>query len=135
MKNCAVPFPPLLHLHHPVQISTESSEATLSTLRHLLSTPQATFHVIKALLHLLGKEPASFATWKRAYAHFTPELYEAMAAYDATQERDMALWGRVRSCYKAVTNAKKLETEMPNTMFGALALLYIKQVRAAACGV
>ncbi|EFJ44886.1 radial spoke protein 2 [Volvox carteri f. nagariensis] len=115
-----------------VQAATESSEVTLSSLQHLLTVPQATYHVIKALLHLLGRDPATFATWKRAYAHFTPALFEDMAAYDAAQERDMALWGRVRSCYKAVASAKKLETEMPNTMFGAMVLLYIKQVRRVA---
>lgn len=94
----------------------------------MLTIPQATFHVLKALLHLLGRDPATFATWKRAYVHFTPALFEDMSAYDATQERDMELWGHVRSCYKAVASAKKLDAEMPYTMFGPLLLFYIKQV-------
>ncbi|GFR41453.1 hypothetical protein Agub_g2141 [Astrephomene gubernaculifera] len=107
-------------------------QALAAVVQHMLTVPQATFHIVKALLHLLGKEPASFATWKRAFAHFTPALFEDMAGYDATQERDMALWARVRSCYKAVSAPKKLETEMPNTAFGAVAFMYIKQVRRVA---
>ncbi|KXZ56732.1 hypothetical protein GPECTOR_1g66 [Gonium pectorale] len=115
-----------------VQAAAESSSATLTSLRHMLSVPQATFHVLKALLHLLGRQPDTFATWKLVYAHLTPALFEDMAAYDATQERDLELWGRVRQCYKAVSSAKKLEAELPNTGFGVIALTYIKQVRRVA---
>jgi hypothetical protein len=153
---------------------------TLATLRGMLSTPQGTFHALKAVLALLGRQPEGFATWKRAYGHLTPQLFEDMKNYDATQvgllpcrpvarlgagsaaraveqpellssaaggqpcgwlgsgfgdrprlrwivsvrmcecvsvrmswrvalqARDMEVWKRVRSCYKAVTNAKKL---------------------------
>ena len=48
------------------------------------------------------------------------------------QERDLDVWRRVRSCYKAVAQPKKLETEMPDNQFAALAMHYIKQVRARA---
>lgn len=112
-----------------VQAASASADATLYALLHLLTVPQATFHIVKALLNLLGKEPSSFATWKRAASYFTPTLFEEMAGYDATAERDMGVWARVRSCYKAVEGTKQLEQEMPSTLFGVVALLYIKQVR------
>ncbi len=112
-----------------VQAASASAGATLYALLHFLTVPQATFHIVKALLNLLGKEPSSFATWKRAASYFTPTLFEEMAGYDATAERDMGVWGAVRSCYKAVDGTKQLEQEMPSTLFGVVALLYIKQVR------
>lgn len=71
-------------------------------LRSSLVLPQATYHLLKAVLLLLGRQPASYDTWPKAQALVGPELFTALAAYDAQAARDMAVWGKVRACYKAV---------------------------------
>ncbi len=71
-------------------------------LRSSLVLPQATYHLLKAVLLLLGRKPATFDTWPKAQALVSQELFAALAAYDAQAARDMAAWGSVRACYKAV---------------------------------
>ncbi|MEW5299185.1 MAG: hypothetical protein WDW36_002224 [Sanguina aurantia] len=108
------------------------SKPALKALRGSLAVPQATFHVLKAALCLLGREPASCATWPLCLQHLTPQLFEDLKSYDATQERVPALWAVVRAAYKGVQEAKKLETELPDSFLGVLLLQYIKQVRKVA---
>eukprot|EP00967_Tisochrysis_lutea_P012070 scaffold13580_cov17-Tisochrysis_lutea.AAC.1 len=45
----------------------------------------ATFQVIKAVLHVLGKDPETFSNWKRAFSYFNKDLFKEVQAYDATQ--------------------------------------------------
>jgi hypothetical protein len=71
-------------------------------LRSGLVLPQATYHVLKAVLLLLGRQPATYDTWPKAQALVGPELFTVLAAYDAQAARDMAVWGKVRACYKAI---------------------------------
>lgn len=66
------------------------SGTAVAGLRATAVVPQATFHVIKAALHLLGKEPETFKNWKRAFEYFTPATFEELVAYDATQVREGA---------------------------------------------
>ncbi len=54
------------------------------------------------MLHLLGRQPATFDSWPKAQALVTAELFEQLAAYDATAARDPGLWRRARACYKAI---------------------------------
>eukprot|EP00798_Chlamydomonas_sp_ICE-L_P000487 gene487-1893_t len=107
-------------------------------LRHISATPQATFHVLKAVFHILGKDAESFKNWKRAYEHFTLEVMDELINFDATAERDLAVWNKARSAYKGVVVEEaegapnKLEVEMPNTFLGVLLMMWIKQVRKVA---
>jgi hypothetical protein len=50
--------------------------------------PQATFHVLKAVLHVLGKEPDTFKNWKRVYSYFSENLFREMHEFEATQVSD-----------------------------------------------
>ncbi|KAL6760286.1 hypothetical protein V8C86DRAFT_2556416 [Haematococcus lacustris] len=94
--------------------------------------PQATFLVLKAVLHVLGKEQASFRNWKRCAAYFTPQLFQELHEFDATQERNNAAWRAARCCYKALPEQgaqAKMEAELPDSHLGVLLLLWLKQVR------
>ncbi|MEW5313508.1 MAG: hypothetical protein WDW38_005071 [Sanguina aurantia] len=51
---------------------------------------------------------------------------------EGSPERVTALWAVVRAAYKGVQEAKKLETELPDSFLGVLLLQYIKQVRKVA---
>lgn len=48
------------------------------------------------------------------------------------QERDTALWARVRCAYKAAPDAVALAAEMPGTHVGVLLLKYLRGVRKVA---
>jgi len=114
----------------------------LHTMRHRSAVPQATFQVIKAVLHVLGKDPETFSNWKRAFSYFNKDLFKEVQAYDATQERKLDAWARARRCYKALpeedtggigtTAMKMMEEEMPNTHLGVLLFMWLKLVRKVA---
>jgi hypothetical protein len=59
----------------------------LPVLRTTWRVPQATFHALKAVLHVLGKKPDTFSNWKRANSHFTGMLFLEISSYDATKVR------------------------------------------------
>ncbi|MEW5313509.1 MAG: hypothetical protein WDW38_005072 [Sanguina aurantia] len=59
-----------------LQTLRKVSKPALKALRGSLAVPQATFHVLKAALCLLGREPASCATWPLCLQHLTPQLFE-----------------------------------------------------------
>lgn len=61
------------------------ADVAVAKLRGTRVVPQATFHVLKAVLHVLGKPPATFSNWKRAFAYFTPDLFTDIQDYDATK--------------------------------------------------
>jgi hypothetical protein len=65
------------------------SNDALRALRDSTELPQATFHVLKALLHLLQKDPESFKNWKRSFEHFSLLTFSELGAYDATQVKQM----------------------------------------------
>ncbi|KAF5835087.1 hypothetical protein DUNSADRAFT_7893 [Dunaliella salina] len=112
----------------------------LHTMRHRSAVPQATFQVIKAVLHVLGKDPETFLNWKRAFMYFNKDLFKEVHAYDATQERKLDAWARARRCYKALpeeetggigaTAMKMMEEEMPNTHLGVLLFMWLKLTKA-----
>lgn len=104
----------------------------LRNFRMYTTTPKATFHILKAILLLLGVPKASTATWKLCMRHVNSALFSNINSYDATQERDLALWKQIRSCYKAVSSTAELEKEMPSTHLGVMLLRFIKQVRRVA---
>lgn len=79
--------------------------AGTKALRSECRLPQATYHVLKAALHLLGRQPTSFDSWPKAQALVGPQLFEQLAAYDCRAPRDMAAWAQARACYKAVKSA------------------------------
>lgn len=83
-----------------VESSWAISADAVFGMRHTLVVPQATYHVLKAVLLLLGRSKEEVVTWQRALGHVDSGLFQAMAEYDATQERDMHVWSAVRSCYK-----------------------------------
>jgi hypothetical protein len=56
------------------------------------SSPPATFHVLRAVLLLLGQPPTAVASWREASSQIHLGLFEQIAAYDATQERDAGCW-------------------------------------------
>lgn len=114
------------------QAVSESKEAAIFSLRHMSSCPQATFHILKAVFFILGKDPESFQNWKRAYEHFTVEVVDELVAFKAQEPRDMDAWNKARLAYKAVAEPKKLQEEMPETYFGVLLTMWIKQVRKVA---
>lgn len=68
-----------------LQTLRKVSKPALKALRGSLAVPQATLHVLKAALCLLGREPASCATWPLCLQHLTPQLFEDLKSYDATQ--------------------------------------------------
>lgn len=64
----------------------------LRALKLCTSSPPATFHVLRAVLLLLGRQPAEVATWREVSQHLHMGLFEQVVGYDATQERDAARW-------------------------------------------
>lgn len=74
------------------QVITGVRGTALRALKLCNSSPPATFHVLRAVLLLLGREPAAVATWREASQQLHLGLFEQIAGYDATQERDAARW-------------------------------------------
>eukprot|EP00878_Enallax_costatus_P036352 GHUV01040815.1.p2 GENE.GHUV01040815.1~~GHUV01040815.1.p2 ORF type:complete len:329 (+),score=136.72 GHUV01040815.1:1474-2460(+) len=111
-----------------VQTITSVRGVAIPALKLFPSSPPATFHVLRAVLLLLGREPAAIATWREASQQLHVGVFEELAAYDATQERNKDLWKKVRAAYKAVQKPKDLEKELPQCGLGALLLQWIKQV-------
>lgn len=64
----------------------------LRALKLSTSSPPATFQVLRAVLLLLGQQPAAVASWREASHLLDLGLFEQVAGYDATQERDAARW-------------------------------------------
>lgn len=75
-----------------MQAITGVRGTALRALKLCTSSPPATFHVLRAALLLLGQQPATVATWREASKLFNLDLFEQLAAYDATQERAAACW-------------------------------------------
>lgn len=109
-------------------------QGCLPVLRNTRVVPQATFHVLKAVLHVLGKEADTFKNWKRVFMYFTAGFFLELQQYNATQDRDLNTWKHARSCYKALgeDGVKKMEAEMPDSQLGVLLLMWLKQVRKVA---
>ena len=80
---------------HAQAVSSVSSTA-LHTLKHSMVVPQATFHVLKAALHMLGKDPESFKNWKLCYQHLHTDFFHEFTAFDATADRNLEVRGRRR---------------------------------------
>jgi hypothetical protein len=117
-----------------VKAAVAASKGTaLHELRCHVTSPPATMHILTAILRLLRRDPPTFATWNCATRLFNDTLFADLEAYDAAQERDAVVWKGVRAAYKACDNAQAWAYEMPETGFGALLLLYIKQVCFVAC--
>lgn len=111
---------------------TAAGEAAIPVLRHCRMVPQATFHVLKAVAHVLGKDPDTLHNWKRMYAHFEPQFFADVVAYDAHAERDLDAWRRARECYKGLPEEgaqQLLEREMPESHVGVVLLMWLKQAR------
>ena len=66
------------------------SEEAVEALRDASAVPQATFHVLKAVLHLLGKEPETLKNWKRCFEHLNPTTFSDLSLYDATQVKRLS---------------------------------------------
>lgn len=108
-------------------------DAAATAMKMMTATPPATFHILKAAILLVcGADKESVSTWKQCYPYFGPKLFDAIAAYDAKPDRDMALWKQIRSCYKAVKNAADFKSELPQSCLGALLVTFIKHVRRVA---
>lgn len=109
-----------------------SKAAALRELCSYATAPPATLHVLAAVLRLLRRDGATFATWNAAVRHTINEaLFEELEGYDAEQDRDMEVWKGVRAAYKAVDKDVawgKWTYESPESAIGALLMLYIKQV-------
>jgi len=81
---------------HPAVVCLQAVTAVRGTavraLKLCTSSPPATFHVLRAVLLLLRQQPASLSSWREASQQLHLGLFEQIAAYDATQERDAARW-------------------------------------------
>lgn len=66
----------------------------LKGLRLMTASPPATCHVLRAVLLLLGCQPSEVASWREVSKQLSLGLFERLAGFDATQERDMAVWQR-----------------------------------------
>jgi hypothetical protein len=78
-----------------LQAITSVRGVALHALKLHTSSPPATFLVLRAVLLLLGRDPASVASWREvAVSQLHVGVFEELAAYDATQERDAAIWKR-----------------------------------------
>lgn len=75
-----------------MQAITSVRGVAIPALKLFPSSPPATFHVLRAVLLLLGREPAAVATWREASQQLHVGTFEELAAYDATQERNTSLW-------------------------------------------
>ena len=58
-------------------------------MQHTFNVPQASFHVLKALLLLLGKAPDDVMTWKHVQGCMTNAVFSSAASFDVTAPRDM----------------------------------------------
>uniref|UniRef100_A0A383W448 Uncharacterized protein n=1 Tax=Tetradesmus obliquus TaxID=3088 RepID=A0A383W448_TETOB len=115
-----------------VQSITSVRGAAIHALKLFSSSPPATQHVLRAVLLLLGRDPAALSSWREVSGQLHVGTFDDLAAYDATQARDAALWKRVRAAYKAVQRPRDLEKELPQCGLGALLLQWLKQVRCVA---
>jgi hypothetical protein len=66
----------------------------LRALRLLPSSPPATFHVLRAALLLLGRDPASLKTWREAGGQLGLKVFDELAGLDAAAPIPPALWKR-----------------------------------------
>lgn len=66
----------------------------LRALRMLPSSPPATFHVLRAALLLLGREPNSLKTWREASGQLGLKMFDEVAGFDAHADVGAALWKR-----------------------------------------
>lgn len=103
--------------------------AALDFLRRSTNVPQSTYHMLKAALYLLGKDPSTFNSWKKTYNYFTEAFLEELTTHNADKPIPKEMWSAMKGCYKAVTDLKTLESEMPGTHWGLLLRMLIKQVR------
>jgi hypothetical protein len=76
----------------PAQVIVGVRGTALRALKLCTSSPPATFQVLRAVLLLLGQQPAAVASWREASQLLDLGLFEQVAGYDATQERDAARW-------------------------------------------
>ncbi|KAF6264037.1 hypothetical protein COO60DRAFT_1624406 [Scenedesmus sp. NREL 46B-D3] len=106
--------------------------AAIHALKLFSSSPPATQHVLRAVLLLLERDPAALSSWREVLGQLHVGTFDDLAAYDATQARDAALWKRVRAAYKAVQRSRDLEKELPQCALGALLMQWLKQVRCVA---
>ena len=114
-----------------VEAIKASSTDAIAALRAASPTAplRATFQALKAALLLLGKSPETLQTWTKMFQYFNEATVTELTVYDATQERNVEAWKLVRAAYKSISNPSNLTLELPNTHFGTLLLMYIKQVR------
>lgn len=72
--------------------------AAIHALKLFSSSPPATQHVLRAVLLLLGRDPAALSSWREVSGQLHVGTFDDLAAYDATQARDAVLWKRWVSC-------------------------------------
>lgn len=79
---------------HHLQSITSVRGVAMHALKLFPSSPTATLHVLRAVLLLLGRDPASTASWREVSTQIHVGMFEELVSYDATQPRDNALWKR-----------------------------------------
>lgn len=81
-----------------MQSITSVRGAAIHALKLFSSSPPATQHVLRAVLLLLGRDPAALSSWREVSGQLHVGTFDDLAAYDATQARDAVLWKRWVSC-------------------------------------
>jgi hypothetical protein len=66
----------------------------IQVLRLHATGPPATASVLRAVLLLLGRDPASILGWGQVVPLLGSNLFDEIAAVDATVPRDLQCWSR-----------------------------------------
>lgn len=101
-------------------------------LRQMTHAPPATYHVLKAVVHIMGEalEP-SWANWAHARFSASQEFFQRVAAMDGSVERNMEAWNKARAELKVCVDAK-LPDECPRSNIGSLLRKFVRAMRATA---
>lgn len=126
----------MLEVRHVVRklwtMQIENMAATAcEELQQMTHAPQATLHVLKAIVYIMKEDIAAWASWPQARSQITAEFFQRVLAIDAVAERDMEAWTAARKELKACVDAK-LPEECPASNMGALLRKYLRAVRATA---
>lgn len=107
---------------HTMQTISSVRGVAIPALKLFSSSPPATFQVLRAVLLLLGREPAGLATWREASQQLHVGTFQELAAYDAAQERNMELWKRYAGSACCLSTDDSIHRLQPNPPWWSIAL-------------
>ena len=105
--------------------------AAAGELQQMTHSPPSTYHVLKAIVHILKEDMGPWSNWASARYQASVEFLQRVSALDTTAERDMEAWNKARAELKACLD-DKLPGECPDSNIGSLLRKFIRAGRACA---